>query len=105
MRTLLHNDLRFEGPMATMDNADAFVAALTGFSKMTKGIEMKHIFVDGSRACCVYDLVTDGPIGTRPVKDPKGIPDPLWRAPCLLWGGNVVDAAGAERRLRDYHPG
>lgn len=69
MRTLLHDDLSFQGPMATIDNADEFVTALGGFAKMTKGIEVKHVFVDGDRACCVYDLVTDGPIGTRPVAE------------------------------------
>jgi len=68
-RRLLHDDLDFQGPMATFDNADALIARLQSIAGVTASFHHKHMFVDGERACFVYDLVTHTPMGPSPVAE------------------------------------
>jgi ketosteroid isomerase-like protein len=69
VRSLLHDDLDFQGPMASFDSADALVAMLQGLSEVTASFRRKHLFVDGEKACFVYDLITHTPIGPSPVAE------------------------------------
>ncbi|MBV1857835.1 MAG: nuclear transport factor 2 family protein [Nannocystaceae bacterium] len=69
LRSMLHDDLDFEGPVEGSDSADAFVAAVAKMSSLTEGFDVLHLFVDGERACCVFDLVTATPIGNSPVAE------------------------------------
>lgn len=69
LRHVLHDDLDSEGPLEHLGSADAFIAALTRMSGLTDGLRIKHLFVDGERACCVHDLVTATPIGDSPVAE------------------------------------
>jgi limonene-1,2-epoxide hydrolase len=69
MRRVLHDDLDVRGPIATVDSADTLVASLARLTRLTKRIRVKHLFVDGERACCVYDVITDTPIGASPVAE------------------------------------
>ena len=66
---MLHDDLDFQGPRDRCSNADTFVAKLEKLSGLTDSLRMKHLFVDGDRACCVYDLVTATPVGDSPVAE------------------------------------
>jgi len=69
MRRTLHEDLDIQGPIKGLDSADALAAVLTKMSQLTKHIRVEHLFVDGQRACCVYSLITDTPIGASPVTE------------------------------------
>jgi len=69
LRGMLHDDLDFQGPMDRSGNADTFVAKLAKLSSLMESLRMKHLFVDGDRACCVYDLVTATPVGDSPVAE------------------------------------
>ena len=69
MRRVLHDDLDFQGPMASFDNADALVAMLQGLAEVTASFRPKHLFVDGEKACFVYDLITHTPMGPSPVAE------------------------------------
>jgi hypothetical protein len=57
-RTLLKDDLHFEGPIDTFDDADSYLNSLRGFTQMMTGLEKLKVFVDGDDACIVYDLKT-----------------------------------------------
>ena len=69
LRRMLHDDLDSVGPIERLDNADDFVATLSKMSGLTDGVRIRHLFVDGERACCVLDLVTATPIGESPVAE------------------------------------
>jgi len=69
LRAMLHDDLEFDGPMDRAGSADTFVAKLAKLTRLTDSLRMKHLFVDGDRACCVYDLVTATPVGASPVAE------------------------------------
>ncbi|MGH1340273.1 MAG: nuclear transport factor 2 family protein [Nannocystales bacterium] len=69
VRSMLHDDLVFESPVETSSNADHFVAMLSKMSSLTETFDVKHLFVEGEQACCVFDLVTATPIGKSPVAE------------------------------------
>ena len=57
-RTLLKDDLHFEGPIATFDDADSYLNTLKGLAQMVTGLDKLKVFVDGDDVCVVYDLKT-----------------------------------------------
>jgi ketosteroid isomerase-like protein len=57
-RGLLHDDLRFEGPIDTFDDADSYVASLQQLSNIVTGADRQKVFVDGDDVCVIYDLHT-----------------------------------------------
>ncbi len=69
LRGLMHDDLCFEGPVEDFENADHLVAQLTRLGSVTESLRVKHLFVEGDRACCVYDLVTSTPLGESPAME------------------------------------
>jgi len=69
LRAMLHDDLDFQGPMDRYGNADTFVTKLAKLSRLTESLRMNHLFVDGDRACCVYEWVTITPVGDSAVAD------------------------------------
>ena len=52
-----------------LNSAGAFVAMLRKMTMLTERFEITHLFVDGERACCVFDLVTATPIGKSPAAE------------------------------------
>lgn len=68
-RGLLHDDLSFQGPIDSFDNADAHIGALRGLSQIVKAAEEQRVFVDGDDVCVIYDLVTATPAGTAPTAE------------------------------------
>ena len=62
-RGLLHDDLSFDGPLDKFDNADAYVAALTGLAQIVESTEEQKVFVDDNDVCVIYNLVTNTPAG------------------------------------------
>lgn len=69
VRALLHDDMKFHGPMQSVDGADQLVSMLSMIAGVTESFRMKHVFVDGDRACAVYDLMTATPIGPSPMAE------------------------------------
>jgi len=57
-RTLLKDELQFEGPFDTFDDADSYLNSLRGLTEMVTGLEKLKVFVDGDDACIFYDLKT-----------------------------------------------
>jgi len=68
-RSLLHDDVSFTGPIDTFDNADAYIAALQGLSRIIKSAEEQKVFVDGDDVCVIYELVTNTPAGASPTAE------------------------------------
>ncbi|MEM7157617.1 MAG: nuclear transport factor 2 family protein [Myxococcota bacterium] len=69
VRALLHDDLDFQGPMQSAENANELVSMLTMMGGVTESFRIKQLFVEDDRACCVYDLVTATPIGPSPMAE------------------------------------
>jgi ketosteroid isomerase-like protein len=66
VRSLIHDDVTFVGPLGTTDGADDYLSGLRGFARIVKGAERRKVIADGDDVCIVYDLVTDTPAGTVP---------------------------------------
>lgn len=69
VRGLLHDDLEFRGPIDAFDAADDLVAKLSKLEGVTEAFRVRHLFVDGERGCCVYDLITATPLRESPVTE------------------------------------
>jgi hypothetical protein len=57
-RTLLKDDVHFEGPIDTFDDADSYLNALRSFTQIMTGLDKLKVFVDGDDWCVVYDVKT-----------------------------------------------
>jgi ketosteroid isomerase-like protein len=57
-RALVHDDLAFEGPIDSFDNADDYLASLQQLSHIVTGVEPQKVFADGDDVCVIYDLMT-----------------------------------------------
>jgi ketosteroid isomerase-like protein len=57
-RTLLHDDLSFEGPIDSFSDADSYLASLQQLGSIVTGVEKQKVFVDGADVCVIYDLKT-----------------------------------------------
>lgn len=58
IRSLLHSNGTFKGPLKTFDNADDFVAELRNFIPITKGVRISKVFVSGNDVSVLYDFET-----------------------------------------------
>ncbi|MFC0622718.1 nuclear transport factor 2 family protein [Kribbella deserti] len=59
-RSLLHDDVRFVGPLGTAEGIADCLKGLEGLVKVVKSADRKHAFADGDDACVIYDLNTEG---------------------------------------------
>jgi ketosteroid isomerase-like protein len=57
-RSLLHDDVSFEGPIDSFNDADSYIASLRQLSGIVTGAEKQKVFVDGNDVCVIYDLKT-----------------------------------------------
>jgi ketosteroid isomerase-like protein len=57
-RSLLADDVSFEGPIDRFSDADRYVASLRQLSGIVTGAEKQKVFVDGDDVCVIYDLKT-----------------------------------------------
>ncbi|NTW52542.1 MAG: nuclear transport factor 2 family protein [Chlorobiaceae bacterium] len=62
-RNLLADDLDFRGSVNTFTNADDFVAVLTHFTQILKGVTMLRSFFDEKGGVLLYDCHTVTPAG------------------------------------------
>lgn len=59
-RSLLHEEgFRFEGPIDTFEDADAYLDSLRGLASIVTGAERLKVFEDGDDACVIYELRTE----------------------------------------------
>jgi SnoaL-like protein len=57
-RSLLHDDVLFEGPIDSFRDAHSYVASLRQLSGIVTGAETQKVFADGDDVCVIYDLKT-----------------------------------------------
>jgi len=58
LRSILADDVTFDGPFAQLDTADACVAGLRGMSEIVTDIAVRKRFVDGADVLTWFDLHT-----------------------------------------------
>ena len=58
LREILADDVGFQGPLATLDNADDCVKGLEGMAQILDDIVVQHVFVDGQDVLTWFDLHT-----------------------------------------------
>src|SRR5713226_3486543 len=58
IKSLLHANGTFKGPMKTYHSADEFVAELRNFIPITKSVRIRRVFVDGNEVSVTYDYAT-----------------------------------------------
>jgi ketosteroid isomerase-like protein len=66
LRAILADDVTFDGPMATIDNADEAVKGLIGLAAATTKLEVRKRLADGDDVITWFELSTDdaGPLPT-----------------------------------------
>lgn len=57
-RGLLHDDVSFEGPINSINDADSYLASLRQLSGIVQGAGRLKVFADGDDLCVIYDLKT-----------------------------------------------
>jgi ketosteroid isomerase-like protein len=57
-RTLVHDDVSFQGPIDSFSDADSYLASLRQLTGIMLGADKKKVFVDGDDVCVIYDLKT-----------------------------------------------
>jgi hypothetical protein len=68
-RSLLHDDVSFQGPLDSFDDADSYLGALRGLSQIVQATQEQKVFADETDVCVIYDLVTATPAGTAPTAE------------------------------------
>ena len=63
-RSLMQDDMTFQGPFDTFNKADDYLAASKRLASIIQRIDVKKVFVDGDDVCVLYDMVTNTPAGT-----------------------------------------
>jgi limonene-1,2-epoxide hydrolase len=66
-RSLLADDLRFEGPIDTFDRADDYITAIRNLMGMARGMEHQGMIVQGDEVAVFYRL--DTPVAVAPVAE------------------------------------
>ena len=59
----LADDLKFAGPTAAYDSAEAFRPALNAFAAMTKRAKIVELLIGDERAALLYDCELPDPVG------------------------------------------
>jgi ketosteroid isomerase-like protein len=57
-RSLLSDDVSFQGPIDSFSDADSYIASLRQLSGIVSGADKQKVFVDGDDVCVIYDLKT-----------------------------------------------
>jgi hypothetical protein len=58
MRSLVAEDVRFEGPLATLEGAEDYMKGIRGLSQVISDIVIRKVFVDGQDVLTWYDMHT-----------------------------------------------
>ena len=68
-RSLLADNLRFEGPIEQFDNADDYMRSVSQLAQIVTGTDVKKVVADGDDVVTIYDLHTNTPAGTSRVAE------------------------------------
>ena len=66
-RRLLKDDLSFNGPIDTFNNADDLIKSLSGLAPIVKGIQNEKVVADGDDVATFYDMLT--PMGSARIAE------------------------------------
>jgi ketosteroid isomerase-like protein len=66
-RTLLADDVRFEGPIDRFDRADDFIKTISGLYGMVTGVEHQATVAEGENVAWFYVLNT--PVANAPIAE------------------------------------
>jgi ketosteroid isomerase-like protein len=66
-RSLLADDLRFEGPIDQFDKADDYMKAISGLYGMVKGVKLQGTVAEQDQVAVFY--VLDTPVAQAPVAE------------------------------------
>jgi SnoaL-like domain len=58
MRSLVRDDVIFEGPLAKLEGADDYIEGIQGLSRIISEIVIQKVFVDGQDVLTWYDMHT-----------------------------------------------
>jgi hypothetical protein len=58
MRSLVAEDVSFEGPLATLEGAEDYIKGIQGLSQVISEIVIQKLFVDGQDVLTWYDMHT-----------------------------------------------
>ena len=58
MRSLVAEDVRFEGPLATLEGAQDYIKGIQGLSQVISEIVIQKLFVDGQDVLTWYEMHT-----------------------------------------------
>ena len=58
MRSLVADDVRFEGPLATLEGAEDYMEGIRGLSRVVSEIVIRKVFVDGRDVLTWYEMHT-----------------------------------------------
>jgi ketosteroid isomerase-like protein len=68
-RTLLADDLHFEGPFEEFDNADDYMQSIGRLAQIVTGTDVKKVLATGNDVVTIYDLHTNTPAGTSKIAE------------------------------------
>ena len=86
-RSLLRDDLSFQGPIDTFDRADDYIDALKRLQPMVEAVETERVFADGDDVVVLFELIT-----------------PRARAPVAEWYRVLGDKIAAVKVYFDARP-
>ena len=69
LRTLLHDDLSFKGPLATLDSADAYLHGLGHVTAAMTGLERRVVVAEGENVIQTYDVILGAASAAVPVAE------------------------------------
>ena len=82
-RTLMQDDMTFQGPFDTFNTADDYLESLRRLASIIQRIDLKKVFVDGDDVCVLYEMVTNTP--PEQLSSPSGTRSRAARSqPCAL---------------------
>lgn len=87
-RRLLKDDLRFEGPFESFENADDYVEAIRRLWGIVESVEIRHRSTSGDEVVALYDMATRTPAGTQLVCEWYGV-----EGEAIAWIRAVFDTA------------
>ena len=58
IRSLVTDDVRFEGPLATLEGAEDYIKGIQGLSQVISEIVIRKVFVDGQDVLTWYEMHT-----------------------------------------------
>ncbi|HYY02886.1 MAG TPA: nuclear transport factor 2 family protein [Gaiellaceae bacterium] len=68
-RSLLADNLRFEGPIDEFDTADVYMQSVAKLHQIVEGIDAKKILADDTDVVTIYDMQTNTPAGTSKIAE------------------------------------